>query len=52
MGAMATIVVPWLVDRMNDGTQWTSMAWWIHDHLEVQRIAVLSEACSVQYRMA
>jgi hypothetical protein len=38
MGAMATIVVPWLVDRMNDGTQWTSMAWWIHDHLEYSEL--------------
>ena len=33
MGAMATIVVPWLVDRLAEGTTWQSMAWWIHDHL-------------------
>jgi hypothetical protein len=30
MGAMATIVVPWLVDRHHP---WQAMAWWIHDHL-------------------
>ncbi|MFM0323327.1 hypothetical protein [Caballeronia glebae] len=33
MGAMATIVIPWHVDRLRDGGSWTSMAWWIHDHL-------------------
>ncbi len=33
MGAMTTVVVPWLVDRVAAGTSWTSMAWWIHDHL-------------------
>lgn len=33
MGAMATIVVPWLLDRAGDQADWRSMAWWIHDHL-------------------
>src|ERR1700743_3046104 len=34
IGAMVTIVVPWLVDKIADGSaQWTSMAWWIHDNL-------------------
>jgi hypothetical protein len=33
MGAMVSIVVPWLVDRLDDGHSWTSMAWWIHDQL-------------------
>jgi hypothetical protein len=33
LGAMATIVVPWLVDRVAAGASWTQMAWWIHDHL-------------------
>jgi hypothetical protein len=32
MGAMACIVVPWLVDR-TARTSWQAMAWWIHDHL-------------------
>ena len=32
-GAMACIVVPWLVDYMQKGSSWTAMAWWIHDHL-------------------
>lgn len=33
LGAMATVVVPWLVDRMAEGVCWQAMAWWIHDHL-------------------
>jgi hypothetical protein len=33
MGAMTTIVIPWLVDRVAAGGAWTEMAWWIHDHL-------------------
>jgi hypothetical protein len=28
MGALTTIVVPWLVDRM-DTTSWQAMAWWM-----------------------
>jgi hypothetical protein len=33
MGAMTSVVVPWLADRMAAGTEWQAMAWWIHDHL-------------------
>jgi hypothetical protein len=33
MGAMATVVVPWFVDRLAAGTNWQAMAWWIHDNL-------------------
>jgi hypothetical protein len=33
MGAMASIVVPWLVDRLDRGVTWQAMAGWIHDHL-------------------
>jgi hypothetical protein len=33
MGAMTSIVIPWLVDRIPGGLAWQSMAWWIHDHL-------------------
>lgn len=33
MGAMASIVIPWLLDRLEQGVTWTAMAWWIHDHL-------------------
>jgi hypothetical protein len=33
MGALTTIVIPWLVDMMATGTPWQAMAWWIHDNL-------------------
>jgi hypothetical protein len=32
-GAMACIVVPWLIDRCQAGLDWREMAWWIHDRL-------------------
>jgi hypothetical protein len=33
MGALTTVVVPWLIDRLEEGVTWEAMAWWIHDHL-------------------
>lgn len=33
MGAMATIVVPWFIDRYDPRLDWRRLAWWIHDHL-------------------
>jgi hypothetical protein len=33
-GATACIVIPWLVDHIANGGNWTDMAWWIHDHLD------------------
>lgn len=33
MGATACIVVPWFADRYENGADWQSLAWWIHDHL-------------------
>jgi hypothetical protein len=30
---MVTVVVPWLLDRLDHGVSWPAMAWWIHDHL-------------------
>lgn len=32
-GATACIVIPWFVDRYEQGEDWRSLAWWIHDHL-------------------
>ena len=32
-GAAASIVIPWFADRFQDGADWRSLAWWIHDHL-------------------
>jgi hypothetical protein len=35
MGALTSVVVPWLLERIerDDATTWQSMAWWIHDNL-------------------
>ena len=33
LGAMVTVVVPWLLDRAGGGRCWPALAWWIHDHL-------------------
>jgi hypothetical protein len=33
IGAVACIVIPWLVDRMDMGVTWEAMAWWVHDNL-------------------
>jgi hypothetical protein len=33
MGALTSVAVPWLVDRISAGISWQSMAWWIHDNL-------------------
>jgi hypothetical protein len=41
MEAMATIVVPWLVDRFDGGTTWQAMARWIHDHLPYSTLQFL-----------
>jgi hypothetical protein len=38
MGAMACIAVPWLVDRLQEGVEWQSMAWWIHDNLPYSQL--------------
>lgn len=32
-GATACIVIPWFADRYENGADWRSLAWWIHDHL-------------------
>lgn len=33
MGATACVVIPWFADRYEQGADWRSLAWWIHDHL-------------------
>lgn len=37
-GAMACIVVPWLVDHCEAGGDWRGMAYWIHNHLPYSRL--------------
>ena len=33
MGATACIVIPWFADKYDQGADWRSLAWWVHDHL-------------------
>ncbi len=46
MGAMTTIVIPWLLDRLGTGTPWQSMAWWIHDHLPYSELQFFPKLCA------
>ena len=46
MVAMACIVVPWLVDRVQEGTPWQAMAWWIHDHLPYSELHFFPRLCA------
>lgn len=32
-GATACIAIPWFTDRYQNGADWRSLAYWIHDHL-------------------
>ena len=42
-GAMACVVVPWLVDHLEKSGSWTAMAWWIHDHLPYSSLHFFSK---------
>ena len=33
IGATACIAIPWFTDRFEQGADWQSLAYWIHDHL-------------------
>lgn len=33
MGATVSVVIPWFADRYEQGKDWQSLAWWIHDNL-------------------
>lgn len=52
MGATACVVVPWLLDRRPNGTDWRSMAWWIHDHLPYSSLYFFPKlyAFNIQWR--
>lgn len=42
-GATACIVIPKLADYISQGGSWTSMAWWIHDHLPYGSLCFFSK---------
>ncbi len=32
-GATVSVVIPWFADQYDKGSDWRSLAWWIHDNL-------------------
>ena len=38
MGATATVVIPWFVDRYEAGRDWRDLGWWLWDHLEFHEV--------------
>jgi len=46
LGAMTTIVIPWLIDRLGAGIGWQSIAWWIHDHLPYSELQFFPKLCA------
>lgn len=45
-GAAACIVVPWFTDRYTKGSDWRSLAWWIHDHLDYAHLQFFPNLCA------
>lgn len=54
MGATACIVVPSFLDAFFEHGSWTSLAWWIHDHLPYSRLEFFPNlwAFNIQWREA
>jgi hypothetical protein len=46
MGAVACVALPWMVDRMDTGTPWQALAWWIHDHLPYSELQFFPKLCA------
>ncbi len=34
MGATASVVIPWYIERFEEGSDFRPLAWWIRDHIE------------------
>ena len=45
-GATACIVVPWFLDRYEQGAGWRAMAYWIHNHLPYSRLRFFPPLCA------
>ena len=45
-GAGACIVIPWFADRYEEGADWRSLAWWIHDHLPYAHMQFFPKLCA------
>ncbi|MFQ5544787.1 MAG: hypothetical protein ACE5FE_02295 [Acidiferrobacterales bacterium] len=46
LGAAACIVIPWFVDRYDEGADWRELAWWIHDHLPYSHLQFFPKLCA------
>lgn len=46
-GAKACIVIPWFVERYEQGTDWRAMAYWIHNHLPYSRMCFFPPLCAL-----
>lgn len=42
-GAIACVVLPWLIDQCDAGMDWREFAWWVHDHLPFSRLILYRE---------
>ena len=51
-GAAACIVIPWFADRYAAGSDWRTLAWWIHDHLPYSHLQFFPKLCAfnIQWR--
>ncbi len=45
-GAAACVVIPWVADRYEQGRDWRSLAWWIHDHLDYAHMQFFPKLCA------
>jgi hypothetical protein len=45
-GATACIVVPWFTDKVDAGTDWRAMAYWIHNHLPYGSLEFFPKLCA------
>ena len=45
-GAAACVVIPWFADRYENGSEWRSLAWWIHDHLNYAHLQFFPKLCA------
>lgn len=46
MGATACIALPWFTDRYEQGADWRSLAYWIHDHLPYSTLQFFPNLCA------
>ena len=45
-GAAACIAIPWFGDRYEEGWDWRSLAWWIHDNLDYAHLQFFPKLCA------